>query len=111
MRQQLYGVFQTLPPKVPCVLASSTLPSEVLEISSRFMRNPVRILVPAESLLLDTIRHCYVAVEKEEWKFDTLCDLLEASPAGQTCVFCNFIRKVDWLADLVNRRDFQVDVS
>ena len=53
------------------------MPAEVLEVTTRFMREPVRILVKKEELTLEGIRQFYVSVEREEWKLDTLCDLYE----------------------------------
>ena len=44
---------------------SATMPDEVLEVTSKFMRNPVRILVKKEALTLDGIRQYYINVEKE----------------------------------------------
>ena len=41
------------------------------------MREPIRILVKKEELTLEGIKQFYVMVDKEEWKFDTLCDLYE----------------------------------
>ena len=65
----------------PCifqvVLLSATMPAEVLEVTTRFMREPIRILVKKEELTLEGIRQFYVSVEREEWKLDTLCDLYE----------------------------------
>jgi superfamily II DNA/RNA helicase len=59
------------------ILLSATMPAEVLEVTTRFMRNPIRILVKKEELTLEGIRQFYIAVEREEWKLDTLCDLYE----------------------------------
>merc|ERR1712059_215599 len=50
-------------------------PAEVLEVTTRFMREPVRILVKKEELTLEGIRQFYISVEREEWKLDTLCDM------------------------------------
>lgn len=41
------------------------------------MRDPARILVKKDQLTLDGIAQFYIAIEKEEWKLDTLCDLYE----------------------------------
>ena len=66
----IYRIFQV-------VLLSATMPAEVLEVTTRFMREPIRILVKKEELTLEGIRQFYVSVEREEWKLDTLCDLYE----------------------------------
>lgn len=35
-----------------------------------------------------------MAVEREEWKFDTLCDLYDTLTITQAVIFCNTKRKV-----------------
>ena len=44
-------------------------------MTSKFMTDPIRILVKRDELTLEGIKQFFVAVEREEWKFDTLCDL------------------------------------
>ena len=72
------------------------------------MRNPLRILVKADELTLDGIHQFYVAVDAEEWKLDTLCDLYETLTITQAVIFCNTRRKVDWLTEKMHERDFTV---
>lgn len=107
-RDQIYEVFQHLPPDIQVALFSATLPPDVLEVSQKFMRDPVNILVKTEQLTLEGIRQFYVAVEKEEWKLDTLCDLYEAITITQAVIFCSTRRKVDWLTDKLHAREFTV---
>tara|TARA_B110001452_G_scaffold199650_1_gene169595 strand:- start:1097 stop:1678 length:582 start_codon:yes stop_codon:yes gene_type:complete len=76
-KDQIYDVFQKLPPTVHVGLFSATMPADVLELTSKFMRDPVQILVKRDELTLDGIKQFYVMVEREEWKLDTLCDLYE----------------------------------
>jgi len=90
------------------VLLSATMPAEVLEVTTRFMREPIRILVKKEELTLEGIRQFYVSVEREEWKLDTLCDLYETLTITQAVIFCNTRRKVDWLTEKMHQRDFTV---
>ena len=47
------------------------------------------ILVKKEELTLEGIRQFYVAVEREEWKLETLWDLLETLTITQVIVYCN----------------------
>ena len=84
------------------------MPAEVLEVTTRFMREPIRILVKKEELTLEGIRQFYVSVEREEWKLDTLCDLYETLTITQAVIFCNTRRKVDWLTEKMHGRDFTV---
>jgi translation initiation factor 4A len=107
-KDQIYDVFQHLPGKVQVCLFSATMPEEILEISQRFMRNPVRILVKRDELTLEGIKQFYVAVEKEDWKLETLCDLYETLTITQAIIYCNTRRKVDWLTEKMGGRDFTV---
>jgi len=107
-RDQIYDVFQSLNSDVQVCLFSATMPDEVLEISTRFMRNPIRILVKREQVTLEGIKQFYVAVEREQWKFETLCDLYETLTITQAIIYCNTRRKVDWLTDQMNAKDFTV---
>jgi translation initiation factor 4A len=107
-KDQIYDVFRTLSPNIQVVLLSATMPPDVLEVTSRFMREPIRILVKKEELTLEGIRQFYVSVEREEWKLDTLCDLYETLTITQAVIFCNTRRKVDWLTEKMHNRDFTV---
>jgi ATP-dependent RNA helicase len=93
-KDQLYDIYRYLPPKTQIVLVSATLPAEVLEITTKFMSDPVRILVKRDELTLEGIKQFFVTVEKEQWKFDTLCDLYDTLTITQAVIFCSTRRKV-----------------
>jgi len=107
-KDQIYDVFRHLNQEIQVILLSATMPAEVLEVTTRFMRDPVRILVKKEELTLEGIRQFYISVEREEWKLDTLCDLYETLTITQAVIFCNTRRKVDWLTEKMHQRDFTV---
>jgi len=107
-KDQIYDIFKTLPPNVQVCLFSATMAPEILDLTTKFMRDAVRILVKKDELTLEGIRQFYVAIEKEEWKLDTLCDLYETLTITQAIIYCNTRRKVDFLADQMTKRDFTV---
>jgi len=107
-KDQIYDIFKTLPPNVQVCLFSATMPPEILDMTTKFMRDAVRILVKKDELTLEGIRQFYVAIEKEEWKLDTLCDLYETLTITQAIIYCNTRRKVDFLADQMAKRDFTI---
>jgi len=107
-KDQIYDVFQYLPSEVQVCLFSATMPVEILSMTKRFMRNPVRILVKKEALTLDGIRQFYISVEREDWKLDTLCDLYETLTITQAIIYCNTRQKTEWLKDKMTSRDFTV---
>ncbi|CAB4010720.1 eukaryotic initiation factor 4A-II isoform X3, partial [Paramuricea clavata] len=107
-KDQIYDIFQLLNNDIQVILLSATMPTDVLEVTKRFMRDPIRILVKKEELTLEGIRQFYVQVDKEEWKFETLCDLYETLTITQAVIFLNTRRKVDWLTEKMQDRDFTV---
>ena len=107
-KEQIYDIYRYLPPEVQVVLISATLPHDVLDVSHKFMTDPVRILVKRDELTLKGIKQFYVNVEKEEWKFDTLCDLYDTLTITQAVIFCNTRRKVDWLTEKMVENHFTV---
>jgi len=107
-KDQIYDIFQFLPSKVQVGLFSATMPADVLDLTHKFMRDPIRILVKKDELTLEGIKQFYIAVEREEWKLDTLCDLYETLTITQAIIYCNTRRKVDWLTEKMQSRDFTV---
>ncbi|KAA8533354.1 hypothetical protein F0562_033113 [Nyssa sinensis] len=88
------------PPELQVVLISATLPNEILEITSKFMTDPVRMLVKRDELTLEVI-------EREEWKIDTLLDLYDTLTITRAVIFCN-TKKVDWLTEKMRSNNFTV---
>jgi len=107
-KEQIYDIYRYLPPGAQVVLLSATLPHDVLEMTSKFMTDPIRVLVKRDGLTLEGIKQFFVSVEREEWKFDTLCDLYDTLTITQAVIFCNTRRKVDWLADKMREANFTV---
>jgi translation initiation factor 4A len=107
-KDQIYDIFKFLPETVQVCLFSATMPLDVLEVTERFMREPVRILVKKDELTLEGIKQFYIAVDREEWKLETLCDLYETLTITQAIIYCNTRRKVDWLQEEMQKRDFTV---
>lgn len=107
-KEQIYDVFKYMPESVQCAIFSATMPLDVLEVTDKFMREPIRILVKKDQLTLEGIKQFYIAIEREEWKFDTLCDLYGTLTITQAIIYCNTRRKVDWLTQKMQEKDFTV---
>lgn len=107
-KEQIHDVFTKMPYTIQVILLSATMPKEVLEVTLKFMRDPVRILVKKEELTLEGIKQFYVMVNKEEWKLETLCDIYQTLTITQAVIFCNTRRKVDWLTQQMHAKDFTV---
>ena len=59
-KEQIYDIYRYLPPTTQVVLVSATLPQEVLDMTKKFMNEPVRILVKRDELTLEVLRNTYI---------------------------------------------------
>lgn len=105
---QMKDIIQNLPPDIQVALFSATMPPEILEMTNKFMRDPIRILVKNEQLTLDGIKQYYISIDKEEWKFDTLVELYKHVEIGQCMIFANKKERVIELASKLRALGFVV---
>ena len=80
-------------------LFSATMPQEVIDVANKLLVNPVRILLPPEEVSLSGIKQYYVDTEKEDWKYEALCDIYKQLNINQALIYCNKRQKAEWLAD------------
>lgn len=107
-REQLKSLFDYIPTKAQVCLVSATLPNEILELSKQILNDPISILVKNEELTLEGIAQYFVYLEKDDYKFETLCDLYENLSIVQAIIYCNSKRKVDEVVKLLNDNDHSV---
>ncbi len=107
-KDQLYNIFTKLPKEVQVGLFSATMREGFFDLTNNFMRNPVKILVKNDELTLEGIRQFYINLERNDYKFDTLCDLYNVLTISQSIVYCNSRRLVEELAYRMRERNFTV---
>lgn len=79
------------------VLLSATMPAEVLEVTKKFMRDPVRILVKKEELTLEGIKQFYINVEREVCVFSKDGRKMEPFSPKAPCWNCRSQTSLVWL--------------
>ena len=107
-QEKIHQIFQFMPQDLQTVLFSATLPSEILEITKAFMRNPVSITMEAERLNLECITQYYIALRHDGDKYDTLKDLFSVISVNQTIIYCNSIHRVTDLYKAMTDEGFSV---
>ncbi|NDB86326.1 MAG: DEAD/DEAH box helicase, partial [Alphaproteobacteria bacterium] len=107
-KEQVYNIFQNFNSDIQVALFSATLPEHINGITSKFMRNPVRIQVKAEQLTLEGISQYYIAVEDDRQKYLTLKDLYSYMSVSQTIIYANSIKRVAALYDAMTEDGFPV---
>jgi superfamily II DNA/RNA helicase len=105
---QIYDIFRFLPNNIQVGLFSATMTPEFFKISNNFMRDPVKILVKNEELTLEGIKQFYINIDKQDFKFDTLCDIYESCSISQTIIYCNSKRTVDEVSKRLVDNNFSI---
>jgi translation initiation factor 4A len=103
---QIYDIFQHIPTDTQVALFSATIPPEVLELSKKFIQNPVDILVKQEELTLEGIKQFYMGLEQRSHKIDTLIDLFETISVTQCIIFVNKKRDAEELHSILTENSF-----
>ena len=78
------------------------------KLTEKFLRNPINILIKKENLTLEGIKQFYIDCEKNDFKFETLCDLYSLFSTCQTIIYCNYHQSVEILAKKMQEQDFKV---
>ena len=105
---QIYNVFQFLPKDVQVCLFSATMGTEFFELTKKFMREPITVLVKTEELTLEGIKQYFIDVEENKYKFDTLCELYGLLTINQSIIYCNSTRSVEYLTNMLQKNNFMV---
>ena len=105
---QIYDIFRQLPGELQVGLFSATMSDHFFNITKKFMRDPIKILVKNDELTLEGIRQYYINLEHNEFKFDTLCDLYSGFSVSQSIIYCNSKKIVDVLTNKLLNNNFSV---
>lgn len=96
--EEVKSIFENLPADIQVCLFSATMPPEILEMTEKFMKDPIKILVKNEQLTLDGIKQFSISMEEDSQKFPTLIQLYKNMAITQCMVFTNRKERVNELA-------------
>lgn len=108
-RAQMYDILKVMPNEIQICLFSATLPKDMITITNEFLNNPATILVKAEQLTLEGIEQCYINVQNDAHKYDTIKKLYGQLTVNQAIIYCNSIKRVDDLYEAMNEDKFPVN--
>jgi superfamily II DNA/RNA helicase len=106
--ENLQYIFEKAPSGIQVILISATMSINVFNASKQFTHEPIKVLLKNNEVIIDLISQFYLDVETEELKFDTLLDLYNLVSTSQAIIFCNTIRKVEWLETNLNTNNFPI---
>ncbi len=107
-KEQIYKIFQYMNNDIQIGLFSATVPESLDQLTSKFMRNPIKILVKAEQLTLQGIAQYYIKLDNDEQKYACIKDLFDGLTISQAIIYCNSTRRVDDLEEAMVQDEFPV---
>jgi len=110
-KEQVMCILQKgFPEQTQIALFSATMDEDVVDIASKILRDPVRILVDATAVPLDGIKQFYIPLEHPDWKLDVLADLYQQLNISQALIYCNKRQRADWLSEKMTQMGFPLAV-
>ncbi len=107
-KEQVYDILQYIPQTSNIGLFSATISQDILDITNRIMKNPLRILVKKDDLTLEGIKQFYVYVNNEHVKYEVLKELYSSISISQTIIYCNSKRKATFLTEKLSEEGFTI---
>tara|TARA_B100000575_G_C23126104_1_gene652436 strand:- start:43 stop:1329 length:1287 start_codon:yes stop_codon:yes gene_type:complete len=106
--EQIKNIVKSIPKTTQLALFSATMNNDFFEITKKFMNEPLHILVKNDELTLEGIRQFYIDIQKNEYKYETLCDLYGVLIINQSIIYCNSQRIVENLSRRMTQNNFTV---
>lgn len=107
-KDQIYNIFQQLPSNIQIALFSATMPPSIIQLTTKFMRDPVKITMQPQELNLDGIKQYYIAMHSDFDKIECLKDLFSRLTISQTIIYANDVKRVKDLYEVMSKEDFSV---
>ena len=105
---QVEGVFRRIPKEKVTSVFSATLPIEIRNLCSKYMKRPVNIEIEKENLITDRIDHVFYRVKGEE-KLDYLVNLLKKELPETAVIFCRTKENVDLAFERLKKEGYSVN--
>ena len=104
-REDIETILDKIPSNRQTMLFSATMPKEILDLTERYQKDPVHIMVIHKELTVPSIDQVYFEV-KEKVKLDALCRLIDMENPNLSLVFCNTKKLVDELVEQLQGRGY-----
>lgn len=107
-REDIDEILKTVPENRQTVLFSATMSKEILDITKKYLTDPVKVQITKSEITVSSIDQYYLEVSNER-KTDALARLIDVNDFKLSMVFCNTKRKVDELAHEMTARGYSAE--
>jgi ATP-dependent RNA helicase DeaD len=107
-REDIDIILEKVPGEKQTILFSATIPREILDLTTKYQKNPILIQSIHKQLTVPNIEQYYLEV-RELGKLDVLSRLIDANNIKLGLVFCNTKKKVDEVSSHLQSRGYMVE--
>lgn len=107
-KEDIDTILESTPENVQKVFFSATMPKAIVELTNKYLKDPVHVKIAAKELTIPLVEQFYIEV-RESNKVEILSRLIDAGNISRALVFCNTKKRVDELADKLNTRGYSVE--
>ncbi|SDD43955.1 DEAD/DEAH box helicase [Sporomusa acidovorans] len=102
----LESILQHVPTERQTLLFSATMPSEIMTLANKYMKDRVTVTISKEQLTVPLIDQIYYETRD---KLDGLCRVLDSETIGRAIIFCRTKKGVDELVASLSARGYLSD--
>jgi ATP-dependent RNA helicase DeaD len=106
--EDIEWILQQAPTERQTALFSATIPPRIAELARRYMRDPIRVAIPAETLTVPLIRQTYYEVTGQG-KTDALTRILDMEEPASTILFVRTKRDADEVSESLQSRGYAAE--
>lgn len=107
-KEDIDTILSSCPDEIQKVYFSATMPKAILELTNKYLKDPVHVRIAPKQLAVENISQFYIEV-REYNKLEILCRLIEADRIKLALVFCNTKRKVDEVCEKLTTRGYSAE--
>ncbi len=107
-REDIEAILEETPEDCQKVLFSATMARPIMEIATRYLKDPKILQIERKMLTVPSIEQIYFEVRPHQ-KMDALCRVLDANGYRKALVFCSTKRSVDEVTAHLQTRGYQSD--
>lgn len=101
-------ILQNTPTERQTMLFSATIDRDVLRISKKYMREPVKIRVNVSDIVIPKIKQIFYEVRWDE-KLNALSKIIDIEDPYRSLVFCHTKKDVDYVAIRLQQMGYNTD--
>ena len=101
-------ILKSVPEDRQTVLFSATMSREILDITKKYLKDPVKVQITKSEITVSSVTQYYLEVSQDR-KTDALARLVDVNDFKLSMVFCNTKRKVDELVHELTARGYNAE--